>query len=260
MPAESTSAAQYDGTLKGFSSKATHYHRYLLPSGELTGFQHKKVEESFNLQRVKSTSSRKLKNARIKLTEEEENILSEMTKELRVNAKFFFELEVRTSYSLRMLYRCRCRQLDVPIDSSIDLQLSPCCSPDSYRSVVSIDCSRTYLGKRGVLALVSVIVLCTELTSLLLPQVGIRGSEEAALHLTALLEGLTLCPNLQVLDLSCNRISDHFGLLILEMISSLPLLFDVRLHQTGLNELILKKIRSILDARNEEMKSGILHC
>lgn len=247
---DTPSNVEYTGEVNGVKALPVHYYRYLQPDGKLTPFQKELLEDQRTRRKMLSSSRPRMES--VAMTDTEEALLKEMDATVKVNAKGFFEdPSVVERYSLRMLYRLRRRQLKLSPDA-LDVQLSPSPSLESCLSIVNLDFSSSYLAPRGVLALAAVLPYCTELRSLVLSGVGIRAVKDNHLHFTSLIEALQPCKVLQLLDLSSNSIDDYFGIHIMGLIMSHPLLSELNLERSGLCELIVQKALRVTDKRNDE--------
>lgn len=247
---------EYDGTVQGVSSRPSVYYRYLLPDGKLTPFQQQKLQERRSKRLVREKFP--LYTTQVQLSVADEMLLTMMMADVKVNAKgFFVGSDVVERYSLRMLYRCRCRQLNVPINHCIDQQLPPAASLEFCLNMISLDVSPSYVGPLGVFALASVLPFCTELRSLVLSGVGIKATPGDGVHFTALMAALEHCPYLKHLDLSNNAIDSYFGSVLIVAVQSHSDLTAVNLQKSGLCDLVVKKVRSVVEQRNLERVQNI---
>lgn len=264
----------YTNFLKGLEGRSSDYHRYLASDGSLTQFQTKKLGERRNAQK-KWRESQLLRrredemgksSGHLKLTEEEQATLRELSEKLRVDKRGFFlqEDECAENYSLRSLFRCRCWQLGIGIDRATDTQLSSSPSLESCHLITVLDFSASYLAPRGVFALGAVLGFCTELQCLQLSGVGISAVHEddadmnsrRALHFVVLMKALERCKKLEYLDLSCNWIHDHYSMYIMQCILSHPILQELNLENTGLCELVRKKASRLLEDQKRKVTSS----
>lgn len=257
----------YNATLKGLKGKSSDYHRYLASDGSLTLFQKKKIAEVREKKKKKREDKLResLENSEKSglyalLSEEEQASLQELVGNLNVDKKgFFVDDECTKKYSLKKLFRCRCMQLGINIDRAVDAQFPSTPSLESYRLVTALDFSNTYLAPRGVLALGAIVNFCTELRFLNLSGVGITAVHQEefdplsahSLHFVTLLKALEQCKKLESLDLSWNCIQDRYSIYIMQCISFHPTLLEINLKNTGLCELVLKKVLRIVNEKKK---------
>ncbi|RNF27495.1 calpain-like cysteine peptidase [Trypanosoma conorhini] len=148
--------------------------------------------------------------------------------------------------SLREIYAYSCGQHHVRPNADVLRQLPPSLGADWVTEVKVLDFSLAYLGRGGCAALVPVIGVCTSMTHLVMPSVGL--TEEAAWPLLLMLQAH---PSLMWIDLSGNPLNDNVGRWILSMVLENPNIQFLLLRDTGISLPLVLKITHQLQHRKQ---------
>ena len=153
------------------------------------------------------------------------------------------------SCSLLQLYRRSCVKVGARPNQFVESQLPDTVEYKPYMKIIVLDFSGTYLGPKGVAAVVPVVNACRRLTHLFLPRAGIN----TAVGLS-LLAVVSVHPCLREMDLSLNDLGTTWGKKFLSVLSGVNRrIYGANLHQTLIIPAIKKKIDSQLD-QNRHMK------
>ena len=150
-------------------------------------------------------------------------------------------------FPLQELYKRTCAQLRCKPNPVILEQL-PATLGQHYR-LMMLDCRRTYLGSKGVVALCPVIERCIRLTHLNFNGVGMKAAAAKTLLLL-----LATHPGIMCLNISNNELGTAVGQLLHKLVSQHHRVHDVQYENILLIDPLRKKIDAQLQ-KNEEKKS-----
>ncbi|KAF5220737.1 hypothetical protein ECC02_006309 [Trypanosoma cruzi] len=162
-------------------------------------------------------------------------------------------IKEKERYSLRYVYTHSCQQHRVRPNADVLRQLPSFVGEDWVKKVKVLDFSLAYVGRDGCAALVPVIGLCTSMTHLLMPSIGL--TEEAAWPLLAILQ---THPSLTWMDLSGNQLNDNVGRWILNMVLENPTIQFVLLRDAGISLPLVSKISRQLHREKHERAGGLI--
>ena len=169
------------------------------------------------------------------------------------NAKPFpcdvFTREELDTCSLLQLYRRACLKVGVRPNTVVESQLPNTVEYSPYMKIIVLDLSGTFLGGKGVAAVVPLVAACRRLSHLFLPRVGLN----TAVGLS-LLNVISVHPCLREIDVSYNDLGTVWGRKFFSIISgSNRRIFGAKLDQTLIIPALKKKIDKQLD-QNKHMK------
>mmetsp|Transcript_9806 Transcript_9806/g.17313 ORF Transcript_9806/g.17313 Transcript_9806/m.17313 type:complete len:400 (-) Transcript_9806:1689-2888(-) len=142
--------------------------------------------------------------------------------------------------SPRAFYVNTCKDMDVKVNRAFFNSLSPV--PNDYDATDEIRLSNTYVGQKGVLAMLPVIAKCHRVQKIGMPQNGLRDDAATVQLINTLQQS---CPELTSLDLSGNDVGSDVGVAIAKMLGSQrnKKLVEVDLQNTWIVLPILNKIK-----------------
>ncbi|EKF38462.1 hypothetical protein MOQ_001330 [Trypanosoma cruzi marinkellei] len=162
-------------------------------------------------------------------------------------------IDEKERQSLRYIYTHSCQQHRVRPNADVLRQLPSFVGDDWVKKIKVLDFSLAYVGRDGCAALVPVIGLCTSMTHLLMPSIGL--TEEAAWLLLAVLQ---THPSLTWMDLSGNQLNDNVGRWILNMVLENPTIQFVLLRDAGISLPLVSKISRQLHREKHERAGGLI--
>lgn len=156
--------------------------------------------------------------------------------------------EMLQDISLQECYRRSCATLGIKPNSAIAIQLPNTTEGRPQWALHILDGTGAYLGSKGVVALIPIILACPRLTHVLLPRVGMQvGAAKALITALATHSGIT------TIQLHQNHLGTCVGQLLLKLVQQ-----HRRIHTLGLDEtLIIPQLKRRIDAqlaRNLELK------
>lgn len=231
---------------KAEKSLVPHYYRYLV-DGKLSEVQQRKVKERLTVEPILDSAVKRHKGSEVPIS------VPEVAGSLPASSDGFFAPDAYLHFGLRILYLCRCHQLDIQPDVTVTPQLPPYAGEEGCRSVTSLNFEESYLCSRKALAaIVSVLPFCIELRVVSFSGSSIRAAATDGAHVIQLFRALTPCVELEVLDLTRNDIDDYFSSTLMQFIHSHPRLHLVRLEKSGFCRLVQQKVNRVLSERGEQ--------
>jgi hypothetical protein len=161
----------------------------------------------------------------------------------------FTEEDLRGT-SLAELYQRACRRLGIKPNPQIAAQLPRTVERKPYYQVMILNGKGTYLGNRGVAALVPVIDVCPRLTHLLLPRVGLKANVAKTL-----IKHLLAHPGIRELNLSYNDLGVTVGQMLLQLLIRHRRIYGLDIVDTLIIPPIKRKIEAQLNA-NVSLKAS----
>mmetsp|Transcript_11893 Transcript_11893/g.21879 ORF Transcript_11893/g.21879 Transcript_11893/m.21879 type:complete len:402 (-) Transcript_11893:9-1214(-) len=143
--------------------------------------------------------------------------------------------------SPRAAYLATCEETGVKPNVAVCNCLSPV--PHDYDAVDEIRLGTTYIGRKGLLALLPTLAKCHRIEKVGLQQNGL-GDDDVMVQLIRTLQS---CPELRHIDLSGNDVGSRVGVAIVNLLRSktTPKLTEVNLHDTMVVLPITNKIKRL---------------
>jgi hypothetical protein len=151
-------------------------------------------------------------------------------------------------FSIRDLYMRTCERAAIKPNTAVVAQLPA--AKHQQHHVMILDCNSTYLGNRGVAALIPVIAACPGITHVFFSRVGMKAASALAL-----IECLAVHPGVRAVNLSFNELGTKVGEALRQFVINHRRVYHVDMEETLLIQPIKRRIEAQL-AENAKIKDS----